>query len=107
MNKEITESVDDSSLQGKLKHYILHPVLVKPNKKTKKLRILYDASIKTKKSNVSLNECLHHGPVILKNLCAMFVRFLSQKVALVAEMKKHLFKLVCKKKTGMLHGFHG
>ena len=106
MNKEITETVDDSSLQGKLKH-ILHPVLVKPNKKTTKLQILYDASTKTKKSNVSLNECLHHGPVILKNLCAMLVRFLSQKAALVAEMKKHLFKLVCKKKTRMLQDFYG
>ena len=71
LNKGVVESVDDNSIQGKLKHYIPHHAVVIPSKKTTKLRIVYDTAAKTKKSNASLNECLYLGSVILEDLCAL------------------------------------
>ena len=88
LNKEVIESVDDNSIQGKLKHYIPHHAVVTPNKNTTKLRIVYDVSAKTKKGNLSLNECLYRGPVILENLCALLIRFRLHKVVLVADIEK-------------------
>ena len=71
LNKGVVESVDDNSIQGKLKHYIPHHAVVIPSKKTTKLRIVYDTAAKTKKSNASLNECLYLGSVILEDLYAL------------------------------------
>ena len=69
LSKGVMESVDDNLIQGKLKHFISHHAVLTPNKNTTKLRIAYDASAKSKKSNVSLNECLYRGSVIFEDLC--------------------------------------
>lgn len=53
---------------GTMIHYLPHHAVVNPTKTTTKLRIVYDASAKTKMNNKSLNECLYRGPVLLKDL---------------------------------------
>ena len=53
-----------------------------------KLRIVYDVSAKTNKSNVSVNECLYRSPVILEDLYALLMRFRSHKAVLVADIEK-------------------
>lgn len=52
------------------------------------LRIVFDASIMTKKKIKSLNECLHRSPVILEDICGFLLRFRSHKVELVADVEK-------------------
>ena len=106
LNKGAVESVDDNSTQEKLKNYIPHHAVVTTNKKATKLQIMHDACAKTKKSNVSVNECLYRGLVILEDLSALLIKFQSRKVALVNDIEKYFFKLVCKKKTGMLQDFY-
>ena len=49
--------------------------------------MVYDATTKTK-SNVSLNECLYCGSVILEDLVALLMRFWSHKVVLVDDIEK-------------------
>ena len=88
----IIERVDDNSIQRKLNHCIPHHLQLHL-KKTMKLQIVDDASGKTKKSNVSLNECLYHGPVILEDLCALLMRFQSQKVVFVADTEKEFLQV--------------
>ena len=46
-------------------HYLPHHCVVKPDKATTKVRVIYDASAKSKPSSTSLNECLYRGPVLL------------------------------------------
>ncbi|XP_053404639.1 uncharacterized protein LOC128558656 [Mercenaria mercenaria] len=55
--KGIIEKVDRNQADG-MKHYIPHHVVVKPDNSTTELRVVYDASAKTRKEHKSLNENL-------------------------------------------------
>ena len=55
-NKGIIEKVTTIKSQNKI-HYIPHQAVITPLKSTTKIRIVYDASAKTKKDNPSLNDC--------------------------------------------------
>lgn len=49
-----------------VKHYIPHHPVTNPTIMTTK--VVYDASAKIKQGNMSLNECLYRGPVMLQDL---------------------------------------
>ena len=88
LKKDVIKKVDENSTEGDLKHYVPHHGVITPNNTTTKLRIVYDASAKAKKNNISLNECLYHGLVILEDLCALLLRFKTHKIAVVANIEK-------------------
>ncbi|XP_057311105.1 uncharacterized protein LOC130648966 [Hydractinia symbiolongicarpus] len=88
LQKGMIETLEDNSERGERIHYIPHHAVITPEKNTTKVRIVYDASAKTKKSNLSLNECLHRGPVILEDLCGLLIRFRTKKIGLVADIEK-------------------
>ena len=88
VQKGTVEVVPDEDCTNTLKHYIAHHEVLTPEKTTTKLRIVFDASAKTRKKNQSLNESLHRGPVILEDLCGLLLRFRLHKVALVADVEK-------------------
>ena len=71
----IVERVDEHTAQVQQRYYIPHHCVLKPGSSTTKIRIVYDASAKTRTENASLNECLHRGPLKLPDLCGMLVRF--------------------------------
>ena len=88
LQKGVIETLVNESAQGTRIHYIPHHAIITPEKDTTKVRIVYDASAKTKKSNLSLNECLHRGPVILEDLCGLLMRFRTKKIGIVADIEK-------------------
>ena len=89
VERGIVEKVDVSEMNNaNRKHYIPHHVIIKPNSTTTKLRVVYDASAKTRKDNKSLNECLYRGPVILEDLCGLLLRFRTQKIGIVSDIEK-------------------
>ena len=88
LKKEIIEEVNVGTEEGCKKHYIPHHAVITPDRKTTRVRIVYDASVKARKGCKSLNECLYRGPVILEDLCGLLLRFRTHKVALTADIEK-------------------
>ena len=68
-NLGIIEPVLDEATQYSLKHYIPHHPVVTESEGVTKVRIVYDASTRKNKIDLSLNDCLLRGPVILNDLC--------------------------------------
>ena len=87
LRKGIVEPVTDPDqfVEGKL-HYLPHHAVVRTDKQTTKLRIVYDASAKM--SGPSLNECLHTGPKFEQSILDILLRFRLHKVALVGDVEK-------------------
>ena len=89
----IIKKTEYSTAQGKIKHYIPHHGAIKPINRTTKLRVVYDASAKAKKTNLSLSECFYRGPVILEDLCSLLLRFLTYDTATVADIEKSFLQI--------------
>ena len=83
----IEKVVDDSpkSASGTV-HYLPHHAVIRRDKTTSKLRIVYDASARA--GGPSLNDCLFSGPKFIQNIFDIILRFRSYKVALVADIEK-------------------
>ncbi|XP_060602882.1 uncharacterized protein LOC132755958, partial [Ruditapes philippinarum] len=87
LEKGIIEKVETSEKNGHI-HYLPHHAVIKPGKSTTKLRIVYDASAKSKVENNSLNDCLYRGPVLLNDLCGILLRFRLHKIGIVSDIEK-------------------
>ena len=67
-------------------HYIPHHAVIRRDKSTTRLRVIYDASAKS--DGASLIECLHAGPPLAQNIFDIMLRFRSHRVALVGDIEK-------------------
>ena len=87
LEQGIVESVsskpepDDSGV-----HYLPHHAVIRRDKETTKLRIVYDASAKS--SGLSLNDCLHTGPNFDQKIFDILLRFRVYPVAFTADIEK-------------------
>ena len=87
INKGIVEVVQEAEApEDRAVHYLPHHAVVREDKQTTKLRIVYDASAKS--SGPSLNECLYTGPKFGQSLLDIILRFRAQNVALTADIEK-------------------
>ena len=82
----------NSTFKGGSTHYFAHHAVVNPLIPTTKLRIVYDAS-RTRKENQSLNECFYRGPVMLNDLCGLFMIFRLNNIAIVADIEKAFLQI--------------
>ena len=67
-------------------HYLPHRAVIREDKNTTKVRVVYDASAKG--SGPSLNDCLHTGPSLNTLIFDILVRFRTYKVAMIADIEK-------------------
>ena len=86
LSKGAIEKVTSNSEEGPIKHYIPHHAVITPSKNTIKMRIVYDASDKTRKGEKSLNDCLYRGPVMLPNLYGLLLRCRMSPTGIIADM---------------------
>ena len=67
-------------------HYLPHHAVIRRDKATTKLRIVYDASARS--SGPSLNDCLDPGPKFNQKILDILTRFRVHKVAIIADIEK-------------------
>ena len=70
-------------------HYLLHQAVIKKDRETTKLLMVFDAASKNK-NDLSLNESLLNGPCLLPLLNDIFTRFRIAKYDLVSKHKARL-----------------
>ena len=63
-----------------------HHAVIRTDKTTTKLRVVYDASAKP--IGPSLNDCLHKGPKFNQLILDLLLRFRSHRIALTADIEK-------------------
>ena len=67
-------------------HYLPHHAVIRMDKQTTKIRIVYDASAQDK--GISLNDCLLSGPKFEQYILDILLRFRTYRIALVADVEK-------------------
>jgi hypothetical protein len=67
-------------------HYLPHREVVRADKDTTKVRVVYDASAKT--TGPSLNECLYTGTSLTPLIFDILLRFRVHSVAMTADIEK-------------------
>ena len=88
LSRGIVENVEPLyPMEAKQIHYIPHQPVIRSEKSTSKLRIVYDASAKAT-NGLSLNDCLYTGPKFGQNIMDILLRFRVHKVALSADIEK-------------------
>ena len=68
--------------------YLPHMAVVRKDAETTKVRVVFDASCKERKSGTSLNDCLHVGPPLTPLLFDILVRFRENRIAIVGDIEK-------------------
>ncbi len=87
LDQGIIEPVEDPAIDGASGvHYLPHHAVIRRDKSTTKLRVVYDASTKT--SGPSLNECLHPGPKFDQKILDVLSRFRVHRIAITADIEK-------------------
>ncbi|XKL65471.1 hypothetical protein PGB90_008891 [Kerria lacca] len=79
--KEVVENPNE------LSYYIPHHAVFKETSTSTKLRIVFDASMKTS-SGLSLSQCLMVGPVVQSNLIDILIRFRTHEIVFIADIVK-------------------
>ena len=84
------ENLNSSSLNhdGNPIHYIPHHAVIRRERATTKIRIVYDGSARLGNSELSINECLQTGPNLVPNLFDVLVQFRSHRIAVIADIEK-------------------
>ncbi|KAJ8946909.1 hypothetical protein NQ317_015189 [Molorchus minor] len=85
---EINEKYDDEELNYYLPH---HPV-IKESSLTTRVRIVYDASMKSD-SGLSLNDVQHVGPTIQSDIFSIMLRFRMYSYVMTADISK-MYRMV-------------
>jgi transposase InsO family protein len=86
----IVEEVPDDeveSCEAGMRHYVSHHPVIREEKTTTKLRIVYDASARVQ-GNLSLNDCLFKGPALTEQLFNVVLRFRLFPIAFIADIRQ-------------------
>ena len=97
LDKGIVEMVTQPTVTASDRvHYLPHHGVVRQDKATSKLRIVYDASARSE--GPSLNDCLYTGPKFGQSIFDILLRFRLQQVALIGDIEKaFLMVSVCER----------
>ena len=83
LDKGIIERIPEQEInRSKNVHYMPHHGVVRRDKQTTKLRVVYDGSATPGDGELPINDCLHPGPNLIPKLFDVLVKFRYHPVAL-------------------------
>ena len=89
LNTNIIERVpEDGAIAENAVHYLPHHPVVRKDRATTKVRIVYNGSAKQGDGSLSLNDCLQKGPNLIPKLYEILLWFRWNPVALTADIEK-------------------
>ena len=71
---------------GRKLHYLPHQAVVRQNKETTKVRVVYDASAQS--TGPSLSDCLYAGPKFHQRILDILLRFRAHRIPLTGDVEK-------------------
>ena len=71
-----------------LVHYLPHHAVVRQDRETKNIRVVYDGSARDKDESHSLNDCLLTGPNYVPMLFDILLRFRTYSILLTGDIEK-------------------
>ena len=86
LEKGVIEVVTQPALSSDHVHYLPHHGIIRQDKSTSKLRIVYDASAHS--TGPSLNDCLYTGPKFGQSIFSILIRFRLCPIALIGDIEK-------------------
>ena len=86
LEKGIVERVQPMEKEPDKIHYLPHHPVIRRDKDTTKVRVVYDAS--SRSIGPSLNSCLLTGPKFNQKILEILLRFRTYPIALVADIEK-------------------
>lgn len=89
--KNIIEPVPDLP-SGTVVHYLPHHPVIKPEAESTKVRIVLDASSKSR-NGFSLNDCMHKGPCLLPQIPILLTKFRLHNIAILADIEKAFLQI--------------
>ena len=69
-------------------HFLPHHGVIRQDKETTKLRVVFDGSAKSGKDSLALNDCLEKGPNLVPHLFDTVVKFRGYPIGIVADIEK-------------------
>lgn len=69
-------------------HYMPHHAVIREDRSTTKLRIVYDGSAHLNEDVASINSCLEQGPNLMPLLFDILLRFRQRPIAMAADIEK-------------------
>jgi len=89
LKQEFIEPVEQGVNSGVGKvHYIPHHEVIRVDKETTRLRVVYDASARAGKNSPSLNDCLYAGPPLSPYIYDVLLRLRINKIAITGDIEK-------------------
>ena len=86
--ERVTKSNSETELEVKGTHYSPHHAVVRKDRETTKVRIVYDGSAKNSKEGRSLNDCLQIGDNYIPHIFDMLTKFRWNAIGLTADIEK-------------------
>lgn len=88
---------ESESNTGKIPYYLPHHAVLRPSSSTTKLRVVFDASAKTRNGN-SLNDLLLIGPRLQQDLTSIVLLWRLHKIVFTADIAKMYRQILVDKK---------
>ena len=94
LEEGIIERVPSSELDSKWCHFLPHHGVIREDKDTTKLRIVFDGSVKSNFGLHSLNDCLKRGPNLTPLIFNVLLKFRTHKIGITSDVEKAFHQII-------------